>query len=83
MSLFDDEPTEHDCMRDGPCKTCGATRPAGYAREMFVEPVSGECADCNRATLSEIFRAGQAADREAYDRAWARHYTPRPKRRRP
>lgn len=65
---------EHACWRDGPCRTCGATRPDGYPRAMFLEPVSGECHECNHATLDEIMRAVRAGDRAAYDEAWARHY---------
>jgi hypothetical protein len=78
-SLFDAGPA-HDCVRNGPCKTCGATRPVDYPRYMFLEPVSLECHDCNRATLAEIFRAGLAGDGEAYERAWDRHSPPRAKR---
>jgi hypothetical protein len=76
LSLFDAKP-ERDCVRDGPCKTCGATRPPGYPRHMFLEPVSLECFTCNHATVAEILRDGsRPADREAYERAWVRHYPP-------
>lgn len=83
LSLFEPEPgPRHDCLRDGPCKTCGATRPADFNGPLFLEPVSQECAGCNHATLTEIFRAGQAGDREAFGRAWDRHCPPRRDRRR-
>lgn len=64
---------EHDCVRNGPCRTCGATRPDGYPRALFLEPVSFECHECNHATVAEILRAGQAGDRAAFDVAWSRH----------
>jgi len=72
---------EHDCVTNGPCRTCGAVRPDGYPRAMFLEPVSLECSGCNHATLAEMFRAGQAGDRIAYEAAWDRHYPPGVERR--
>ena len=63
-------------MRDGPCKTCGARRPGNYPAALFLQPVSQECFTCNHATVDEILRAGQARDRETYERARPRHYPP-------
>ncbi len=83
LSLFGPEPApSHDCFRHGPCKTCGATRPASFTGHPFLELVSQECANCNRATLTQILRAGQAGDREAFGCAWDRHSPPRRNRRR-
>ena len=76
LDLFADEkPAEK-------CKTCGAVRPADYPRRLFLEPVSSECDNCNRATIDEIFRATMARDQPAIDAAWTRHGSP-PRRRRP
>lgn len=75
LELFaDPETPRHDRTRNGPCGNCGAVRPDDYTGHMFLEPVSGECHECNMATLAEIIRAGQAGDRAAYEAAWARHY---------
>ena len=64
LSLFDPPAQpEHDCIRNGPCKTCGATRPDGFTRPLFLEPVSFECSGCNGATVAEILEAGKAGDR--------------------
>jgi hypothetical protein len=49
------------------CVTCGAERPADYTRALWLEPVSGECLECNHATLHQILHG---PDREA---AWQRH----------
>jgi len=72
-TLFD-IPTEEppDRIRNGPCKTCGAMRPDGCVRAVFLEPVSLECLDCNHATLAEIF-ATRAVDRDRHEAAWRRH----------
>lgn len=76
-TLFDlPEPKRHDRAHDGPCATCGATRPDGYNRPLWLEPVSLECLECNHATLTEITEAEQAGDRRRYEAAWQRHYPP-------
>lgn len=68
-TLFDlPAPKRHDCVTDGPCQTCGATRPDDFARHMFLEPVSMECHECNGKTLHEMLFG---PDREA---ALARHH---------
>lgn len=75
LALFDlPTPPRHDCVHDGPCKTCGATRPADYRRHMFLEPVSGECLDCNHRTLAEILQG--IRERRDVSAAWSRHYPP-------
>jgi hypothetical protein len=64
-SLFDQPASRPDPVRDGPCATCTATRPAGYARNLFLEPVSLECGDCNGRTLREIMHPRSRAERAA------------------
>lgn len=52
-----------DPIRDGPCKTCGSTRAStGFTGNMFVEPVSLECHQCNHATVGELMSAHRARD---------------------
>ncbi len=80
-ALFDLPTVEPpDRLHDGPCKTCGSTRPAGYTQPLWLEPVSLECLDCNRATLDELHDAWRRGDRAAAAVAYARHYTPTPRR---
>jgi hypothetical protein len=79
LTLFDlpaapDKP-KPGSWTSGPCRTCGATRPDDYPRAMFLEPVSGECFDCNHATIAEMFRAGRAGDQTTYSAAWKRHHS--------
>jgi hypothetical protein len=56
------------------CKTCGTERPANHPRVLFLEPVSGECFDCNHATVDEILRGPEQGDLAAYGAARLRHY---------
>lgn len=82
-TLFDlPAPPRRDCVRNGPCKTCGATRPADFGQHMFLEPVSHECHACNYSTLDAILDAARRRDRVAYDVAWNRHYPGKPRARR-
>lgn len=84
--LFDlPENPDHDPVRNGPCRTCGATRPATFDGPMFTEPVSLECSACNRKTIDLLMDAVRRGDRAEFDRIYrTRHYPyhPRPRRRR-
>ena len=55
------------------CATCRTERPADYPRKLWLEPVSGECSDCNMATLREIFTTGSAGQWAEHVAAWTRH----------
>jgi len=54
------------------CVTCGAEPPPGFAGS-WLEPVSGECLDCNHVTVAEIMQTGRSADRAGHAAAWRRH----------
>lgn len=52
------------------CGTCGTKRPDDFAGALWLEPVSGECFECNHKTLAEMFHG----DPQARTAAWARHH---------
>lgn len=54
----------------GGCATCGAPRPENFDRALWLEPVSGECFECNHRTVRDLLY-GTAEEREA---ALVRHY---------
>ena len=82
-SLFE-LPERDDPIYAGPCSTCGATRPDDYDRHLFLEPVSGECHECNGRTLVEMMRPVSPEQRaEAIQRHLREHlHVQRDRRRR-
>lgn len=78
-ALFDLSPR---CTCSETCKTCGAQRPDDFTRYLFLEPVSGECPDCNHKTVMGILDAHRRRDKAALSELWLRHYPPKKRNRR-
>lgn len=75
-TLFDDAPPTERCV------TCGAARPDDHPKAFWLEPVSGECFDCNHRTVGEILQAARERRWDSYNAAWERHSPPNPRRKR-